>query len=282
MSASHTSYYKLGLAGLALLRNWLKGENDISIKLMSEAKTLIDNYSVSLRSVDSQVPEFKIQDGYAAWATNYDQMPNILLDAEQPVIENFLETLPKGKVVDMACGTGRYTTLLKELGHDVVGIDQSESMLEIARDKNIDIPYLQLDISKTNLNDDVFDALVCALALSHFETLDSPVAEFARVVKKGGTIILSDIHPMIVEMGGHADFFTKDGKRGFVENHTHWHSEYIKVFTENNLKIVSCFEPKLSWKQVKILQKIFKLEDLTIKKALLDLPIALIWVLKKS
>jgi ubiquinone/menaquinone biosynthesis C-methylase UbiE len=282
MPASHTTYYKLGLIGLALLRNWLKGENEVSNKLISDAQSVIDEYNSDLNNQESQVPEFSVQEGYEIWADYYDQMPNLLLDAEQPITEQLLRDLPKGTVVDMACGTGRYTSLLNELGHDVIGVDQSASMLIVAKSKNRNIPYLQSDISTTNLNSHSYDALVCALALSHFETVDNPIAEFARVVKKDGTLILSDIHPMIVAMGGHADFFKKDGQRGFVENHTHWHSEYIEAFKKNSLEIQHCIEPKLSWEHVSVLQKAFNMEPSTMRKALEGLPIALIWVLKRS
>ncbi len=176
MSASNTAYYKLGLIGLALLRNWLKGENDVSSQLMSDAEIIIDEFNSDLQILDSQVPEFNVQEGYEAWANNYDQMPNLLLDAEQPVMEELLHTLPQGKMIDMACGTGRYTSFLKELGHDVMGIDQSASMLAVAKKKNPNILYQQSDISKTNLKSKSFDGLVCALALSHFKTLDAPMS----------------------------------------------------------------------------------------------------------
>lgn len=282
MSASHSAYYKLGLIGLALLRNWLKGDDKVSNQLISEAQSVIDEYKADPGNQGSQVPEFSVQEGYAVWADYYDQMPNLLLDAEQPITEQLLRALPKGAVVDMACGTGRYTSLLKELGHDVTGVDQSSAMLAVAKGKNPNIRYLQADISTTKLDSHSYDALVCALALSHFEEVDNPITEFARVVKKDGTLILSDIHPTIVAMGGHADFFKKDGQRGFVENHTHWHSEYIESFTKNNLEIQECIEPQLSWEHVSVLQQAFNLEPSTMKKALLDLPIALIWVLKKS
>lgn len=190
------------------------------------------------------------------------------MDAEQPVTERILRTLSIGKVVDMACGTGRYTSLLKDLGHDVTGVDQSAAMLAVAKKKNRNITYLLSDISTTDIDSNSYDALVCALALSHFKRIDKPITEFARVVKKDATLILTDIHPMIVAMGGHADFFKKDGQRGFVENYTHWHSEYIDVFKKHDLQIQNCIEPKLSWKHVSVLQEAFNMEPSTIKKLL--------------
>jgi len=75
MSASHTTYYKLGLIGLALLRNWLKGDNEVSNQLISDAQVVIDEYNSDFKKQEPVVPEFDFQEGYQAWADNYDQMP---------------------------------------------------------------------------------------------------------------------------------------------------------------------------------------------------------------
>ena len=47
------------------------------------------------------------------------------------------------RIVDLACGTGNITIMLKARGYDVIGIDQSEDMLSVAKDKAesfMDIP----------------------------------------------------------------------------------------------------------------------------------------------
>lgn len=281
MSASYSSYYKLGLTGLALLRNWLKGDIEFCERIIKEAQEVIDNYPLTKKE-ESLIEEFSSSAGYSKWATNYDQMPNLLLDAEQPQVTALLRSFQPGKVVDLACGTGRYTTLLKKLDHQVIGIDQSESMLTIARQKDETIKYIQGDISNTPFSDGEFDLVNCSLALSHSKDLEKPINEISRILKKGGTAVLSDIHPMIVALGGHADFISKEGERGFVENYVHWHSDYISNFLRGDLQVVNCIEPYLAWEHVRVLQDVFQLKKETMESALVGLPIALIWVLKKS
>lgn len=49
-------------------------------------------------------------------------------------------------VLDLGCGTGTFTLLLRDLGYDMIGIDLSESMLETAREKY----YESLDTEEAN------------------------------------------------------------------------------------------------------------------------------------
>jgi 2-polyprenyl-3-methyl-5-hydroxy-6-metoxy-1,4-benzoquinol methylase len=48
-----------------------------------------------------------------------------MIDIEQPVVRRILDGLPVGTALDAACGTGRHTAYLHELGHRVIGIDAS-------------------------------------------------------------------------------------------------------------------------------------------------------------
>lgn len=55
-----------------------------------------------------------------------------------------------GLVLDLGCGTGSITELLAKAGYDMIGVDNSEDMLEIAMDKRsrsgLDILYLLQDM----------------------------------------------------------------------------------------------------------------------------------------
>jgi SAM-dependent methyltransferase len=59
------------------------------------------------------------------------------LAEERPILEWFLEEAPSRRVLDLGCGVGRHARLLAEMGHEVVGIDGSEEVLEVAQDEGI-------------------------------------------------------------------------------------------------------------------------------------------------
>ena len=60
-----------------------------------------------------------------------------------------------GLVLDLGCGTGTMTEILAEAGYDMIGVDNSEEMLEIAREKQIksghEILYLLQDMREFEL-----------------------------------------------------------------------------------------------------------------------------------
>ena len=102
-----------------------------------------------------------------------------------------IQQLPNGRVLDAACGTGRHTVEIVKAGHDVVGVDATEAMLEQARKKLPDVEFLQSDLSKLPFEDGSFKSIVCGLAVGHVPDLGPVMKEFARVLEPGGTAAIS-------------------------------------------------------------------------------------------
>ena len=119
--------------------------------------------------------------------------------------------------------TQRY---LAERGHIVTGVDQSPEMLDLAREKVPGGRFLPGDLLSLPLDDGSVDAAVCALALVHVADVAAAIAELARVVRPGGRIVITDVHPVLVMLGWQAQFPTADG-RGFMRLHPHLVSDYL-------------------------------------------------------
>ncbi len=93
--------------------------------------------------------------------------------------------------LDLGCGTGRLATMLSGRG-PVVGIDTSAAMLEVARRGRLSLA-VQGDAFALPFAAAAFDAVVALRLVFHFEALDALLAEIARIVAPGGTVIL-DTH----------------------------------------------------------------------------------------
>ena len=150
------------------------------------------------------------------------------------------------RILDAACGTGRYSVYLAARGHRVIGIDRSSEMLVKARLKRSQAEFLIGDLTALPLESDSVDAAVCALALVHLPDLGRAVAELARVVRPGGRIIVSDVHPFLIHLGWQAQFRTVSGDAAFMRLHAHLPSDYCEAYTAAGLRIHAFYEPLLT------------------------------------
>ena len=133
--------------------------------------------------------------------------------------------------------------MLCELGHRVTGIDPSAGMLKIAASKGLPATFVTGSFDALPLPSDSVDLATCALALTHFSDLRQAIAEIARIVRPGGHVVLTDVHPIATATGGQALFRRSDGSRGVTVNLQHWVSDYIRAFTFAGLAIEACHEP---------------------------------------
>lgn len=279
---SYAKQHELGLAGLALLRNRLVGDEKTTQEVLDE----IHRFTEILKNVPlstSKVKVYSVRTGYKAWAATYDNIPNLLIEVEEPVVKSLLRKFSPGRVLDAACGTGRYSEFLHSLGHTVIGLDLSPEMLSQAqKTRNKQIKFVQGKLTAIPLENSTVDLVICALALTHLLNINKALSELSRVVRPGGHIVISDIHPWLVALGGQAEFHDKAGKRGYIRNYIHWHSTYLEALNRIGLKVLECLEPTMGQEHLKLAQTGFDLSVKTVRVALLGLPIVLVWVLEKS
>jgi SAM-dependent methyltransferase len=105
---------------------------------------------------------------------------------------SMLSIAPGDRVLDVACGPGNFTRDFAHATGDglVVGIDASESMLEVAvRDTSSDnVAYLRGDACALPFRDGSFDAICCFAALYLIEEPMRALAEIVRVLAPGGRL----------------------------------------------------------------------------------------------
>ena len=105
--------------------------------------------------------------------------------------------------------------------------------------------FEQGDLAALPLPDASVDAALCALALVHVPDLHPALAELARVVRPGGRIVISDVHPFLVALGWQAQFRTADGATGFVRLNRHLPSNYVRAARSAGLAVRGMAEPLL-------------------------------------
>ena len=106
---------------------------------------------------------------------------------EKRAVVEALSPLENKRILEIACGTGRFTTLLADHDADIVGVDISDPMLQQARERAQvtgvadNLAYLRGDAAQLPFADGQFDAV---LAMRFFHLCDTPVefmTELSRV-----------------------------------------------------------------------------------------------------
>lgn len=99
----------------------------------------------------------------------------------------------KGEVLDVACGTGDMAVSLVERGCTVTGVDISEEMLAIARQKAPIVTFMIADAEHLPFPDASFDAVTCAFGVRNFVHLEQGLNEMLRVLKPGGQLVILEL-----------------------------------------------------------------------------------------
>jgi SAM-dependent methyltransferase len=237
----HPLAYLLGLEGIGLLRAFA-GEygREFTQARLREIRALLDSVDVLGDGVE-ETP-MTMQEGYAQWAPWCDEPGNELLEVEQPVVREILDSLPVGVALDAACGTGRHAVYLHALGHTVIGVDATPEMLATAREKLPEVELHEADLRNVPLRNDSVDLVVCAIALSHFPDLAPVFAEFVRVLRPNGHVVLSDSRGLIGDIGLPLARTRPDGTPGYIPVWSRLASDYIAAALPLGLAVRRCEE----------------------------------------
>lgn len=244
MIYQHPLAYLIGLEGLALLRAWA-GDFDRQFVLdrLDEVRRLLDDPVLSSHAgVDVVRADANV--GYRTWAATYDDQPNGLFAIDEALIDEILDALPAGDALDAACGTGRLTRHLLDRGHRVIGVDASPEMLEVARRRLAGAELRRGDLRELPVGDEAVDLVVCGLALSHVEDLRPVLADFARVLRPGGHLVVSDAHHELVFRGSVVKAVGPDGAPGLVATYRHSPGDFLRAALSVGLEVRRCEEPR--------------------------------------
>ncbi|MBN1512072.1 MAG: methyltransferase domain-containing protein [Phycisphaerae bacterium] len=150
------------------------------------------------------------REGYDRWAAIYDDEDNPLIRLEEPQVTTLLGDVRGLDVLDLGCGTGRWTAQLVTAGAHVTALDFSAGMLARAREKlpaDAAVRFVEHDIARPlPLANAAFDRVLCALVLDHVQTPDRLFREMARVCRPEGRIVISVMHPAMMLRGITARF----------------------------------------------------------------------------
>lgn len=184
------------------------------------------------------------RDGFDKWSKEYDNdVKECYLNKEYPfdgyfdVFDIILNQIKiNSKVLDVGFGTGILTKKIYDLGCQVFGIDFSEKMVLISKEKMPKAKFYQQDFNDGlpyELKKERFDRIISTYALHHLDDMKKVdfIVELANILNKDGKIIIGDIS------------FTNHQEQEQCKNKTQngWDSDEIYIVAD---KIIPLLEAK--------------------------------------
>ncbi|MEW6528104.1 MAG: bifunctional demethylmenaquinone methyltransferase/2-methoxy-6-polyprenyl-1,4-benzoquinol methylase UbiE [Spirochaetota bacterium] len=151
--------------------------------------------------VDNDTPherKAKIRSMFDSIVDGYDRANRILslgIDRSwrKTVVEH-CECKPSDVVLDICCGTGDLSALIRGTGAHVVSLDFSENMIQKGREKgNIDDLATVADASKLPFKDSIFTKVCISFGIRNIPDIDIFLEEVYRVLRPGGTFIILEL-----------------------------------------------------------------------------------------
>jgi ubiquinone/menaquinone biosynthesis C-methylase UbiE len=196
-----------------------------------------------------------LDETYNVWSEFYDEFDNPLIPIEEMAVRSLLRTIKFQDVLDAATGTGRQAIYLAQRGKRVAATDCNEKMLFKAREKasaeGLDIDFRLENLSKISFEDNSFDLVICALALAHVKDLTIPCQEFKRVLRPGGNLIITDLHPFAQNgMGSEYEWELIEGQAPvFFPNFHSNVDDYLEAVKLAGTELVAVLDIPMNFKE---------------------------------
>ncbi|MBC8591154.1 class I SAM-dependent methyltransferase [Wansuia hejianensis] len=146
--------------------------------------------------------------GFDLWADGYDKSVQLSEENDEypfagykdvlNTIYNIVHKREEGKILDIGFGTGILTKKLYDDGYEIYGIDFSQKMIEIAKEKMPLASLIKYDFSKglpEEIKDNSFDYIISTYAMHHLddEEKNKFIEKLENYLNKDGKIIIGDI-----------------------------------------------------------------------------------------
>jgi ubiquinone/menaquinone biosynthesis C-methylase UbiE len=182
------------------------------------------------------------QEAYNKWAESYDSVINKTRDLEQQAAKHTLQNADFSRVIEIGCGTGKNTAWIADKATELLAVDFSEEMMNVAKQK-INAPHVQFrqaDITKPwNFNKAAL--ITCSLVLEHVENIDFVFEQVANTLEGGGCFYLCELHPYKQLQASRAKF-EHEGTLIQLEYFIHHISDYYSAARKYGLQSIQLEE----------------------------------------
>src|SRR5215217_8747376 len=172
-----------------------------------------------------------VAQAYDRWSRRYDDDHNATRDLDARVVRRSLLHVAGARVLELGCGTGKNTEWLAAQARELVALDFSPGMLDVARRRVRceRVRFVEHDITRSwPIEESSVDVVVGNLVLEHVRDLAPIYDEAARVLRPGGELFLCELHPYRQLRGGQAHFEDTDTNETIpVTAYQHSVSEYV-------------------------------------------------------
>lgn len=134
---------------------------------------------------------------------------------EWETLKKLLPDFSGKRVLDLGCGYGWHCMYAMEQGAaSAVGVDISEKMLEVARQKTADpnVTYLCSPIEDVELEPEGYDIVISSLAFHYIKSFDEAAKKVNACLADGGSFVFSAEHPVFTAAGSQDWYYGPDGE----------------------------------------------------------------------
>lgn len=140
-------------------------------------------------------------------------------------------------ILDAGCGIGLYSLTLAKRGCTVHGIDTDKEKInsakKLAHSLNVDtVSFDTADLCQLPIENERYDRIICSDVIEHINDDDIAVSELARVLKKGGILVLSV--PSIMSLSKKMEDQFGHARQGYTKD------QLIPLIERNGLKVEQC------------------------------------------
>jgi cytosine/adenosine deaminase-related metal-dependent hydrolase/SAM-dependent methyltransferase len=196
------------------------------------------------------------QDVYQLASRSYDTEPNAVLALERRFLEPLLPVMTGLDVVDLGCGTGRWLAALRSRSpRKLLGVDLSRGMLQVAKCKIARFANLVLaDCATLPFPRASTDLILGSFLASYLPDVTIFAEQIRRILRPGGTVFLTDLHPTTAAKFGWRRGFRVAGTFLDVPTYAHSIQEILCIFQKLGLEADAVVEPHFGEPEMDVFQ----------------------------